>query len=362
MRDDLRAELVVDALKWRSGARQPRPVWCTTPTAAASTPAGRSAAPCATPGSCKAWAAAATPTTTPRPRASCQRSRPSSSTAALADPRRRPPSDLRLHRRLVQPAPPPLSPRQKPRRIRENHHQGGQCRLTEPVHQSGSIPLGRRGALVRRCQEGSGVVGWGRHRAVVCDVNRCCLAPIWDGSLPTCDGSTGRLAGVSASSLPTLYKARGLSTEQPVCAICVERTRGRTQKVTLGYGVVVWLCGGHASRDFQIERSGRDFVRTLSGVWQANGCLTQARSRALHGHLASSERPTPKTAAGELCVAGASPPGGGRLPRRATPPRPSRLDPHHLRHLPSPPTQPTHPRTLGRTTPLAHRPTAALAT
>jgi putative transposase len=24
--------------------------------------------------------------------------------------------------------------------IREDHHQGGQCRLTEPVHQSGSIP------------------------------------------------------------------------------------------------------------------------------------------------------------------------------------------------------------------------------
>jgi hypothetical protein len=130
------------------------------------------------------------------------------------------------------------------------------------------------------------VVGWGRQWAVVCDVNRCCLAPIWDGSLPTYDVSAGRLAGVS-SSLPTLYKARGLSTKQPVCAVCVERTRGRTQKVTLGYGVVVWLCGGHAGRDFQTRRSGRDFARTLSGVWQANGCLTQARSRALHGHLAS---------------------------------------------------------------------------
>jgi hypothetical protein len=97
--------------------------------------------------------------------------------------------------------------------------------------------------------------------------------------------------------LPTLYKARGLSTKQPVCAICVERTRGRTQKVSLGYAVEVWLCAGHASRDFQTRRSGRDFVRTLSGVWQANGCLTAARSRALHAHLAClaarSARPRP---------------------------------------------------------------------
>jgi hypothetical protein len=87
--------------------------------------------------------------------------------------------------------------------------------------------------------------------------------------------------------LPTLYKARGLPTKQPVCAICVERTRGKTQRVALGYGVAVWLCPGHASREFQTRRSGRDFVRTLSGVWQANGCLTAARSRALHAHLDS---------------------------------------------------------------------------
>jgi hypothetical protein len=92
---------------------------------------------------------------------------------------------------------------------------------------------------------------------------------------------------VSSGSLPTLYKARGLSTKQPVCAICVERTRGRTQRVSLGYGVTVWLCQGHASSDFQTRRSGRDFVRTLSGIWKANGCLTSARSRALHAHLAS---------------------------------------------------------------------------
>ena len=57
--------------------------------------------------------------------------------------------------------------------------------------------------------------------------------------------------------------------------------------MSLGYGVTVWLCQGHASSDFQTRRSGRDFVRTLSGIWKANGCLTSARSRALHAHLAS---------------------------------------------------------------------------
>jgi hypothetical protein len=97
--------------------------------------------------------------------------------------------------------------------------------------------------------------------------------------------------------LPTLYKARGLPTKLPVCAMCVERTRGRTQKVTLGYGVEVWLCQGHASRDFQTRRSGRDFVRTLSGIWRANGCLSSARSRALLAHLAGlkarHQRPRP---------------------------------------------------------------------
>ena len=102
---------------------------------------------------------------------------------------------------------------------------------------------------------------------------------------------------MSSGSLPSLYKARGVSAKQIVCAICVERTRGRTRKLSLGYGVEVWLCPGHVSRQFQTMRSGRDFVRTLSGIWQANGCYTQARHRALHAHLASLKthptRPTP---------------------------------------------------------------------
>jgi hypothetical protein len=86
-------------------------------------------------------------------------------------------------------------------------------------------------------------------------------------------------------ALPTLYKARNLPLKRPVCAICVDRTRGRTEEVRLGYRVNVWLCPGHASQAFQTKRGGRDFARTLMGVWQANGCMTQARHRALDAHL-----------------------------------------------------------------------------
>jgi hypothetical protein len=99
-------------------------------------------------------------------------------------------------------------------------------------------------------------------------------------------------------SPPTLYKARNVPTKQPVCAICVDRTRGRTQRVQLTHRVSVWLCGGHASREFQTSRGGRDFVTTLAAVWKANDCLTIARDRALAGHLerlrgAAPQRPRP---------------------------------------------------------------------
>jgi hypothetical protein len=92
---------------------------------------------------------------------------------------------------------------------------------------------------------------------------------------------------MSSPYLPSLYKARKVPTKQPVCAICVDRTRGKTQRVSFGYGVEVWLCEGHASVAFLTQRGGRDVVLTLTAVWRANGCLTAARHRALDAHLAS---------------------------------------------------------------------------
>ena len=84
----------------------------------------------------------------------------------------------------------------------------------------------------------------------------------------------------------SLYKARNISVKQRVCAICVDRTRGKTREVGLGYGVSVWLCEGHASVEFLTKRGGRDFVLTMSRLWAAHGCLTAARSKALNAHLA----------------------------------------------------------------------------
>lgn len=92
---------------------------------------------------------------------------------------------------------------------------------------------------------------------------------------------------------PTLYKARNVPTKQPVCAICVDRTRGRTRRVRLTHRVSVHLCEAHASAEFQTRRGGRDFVRTLMGVWRANECLTLARSRALDAHLERLAGPPP---------------------------------------------------------------------
>jgi hypothetical protein len=86
-------------------------------------------------------------------------------------------------------------------------------------------------------------------------------------------------------SPPTLYKARNVPLKRPVCAICVDRTRGRTERIQLTHRVAVWLCADHGSVAFQTRRSGRDFVRTLMGVWKANDCLTAARERALTAHL-----------------------------------------------------------------------------
>jgi hypothetical protein len=95
-----------------------------------------------------------------------------------------------------------------------------------------------------------------------------------------------------SDALPTLYKARNLPLKRAVCAICLDRTRGRTQQIRLAYRITVWLCPGHASHAFQTTRGGgRDFARTLMGAWQAHGCLTQARHRALTAHLTQQHGP-----------------------------------------------------------------------
>src|SRR5438876_1734018 len=80
MRDDLRSELVVDALGMAVTRRRPQPGLVHHSDRAPSTRASPSARRCRTPACCRAWAAAATPSTTPSPRASSPHSRPNSST------------------------------------------------------------------------------------------------------------------------------------------------------------------------------------------------------------------------------------------------------------------------------------------
>jgi hypothetical protein len=57
--------------------------------------------------------------------------------------------------------------------------------------------------------------------------------------------------------------------------------------LTLGYGVEIWLCERHASVEFQRRRNGRDFELTLMRLWQAHGCWTLARSKALKAFRAA---------------------------------------------------------------------------
>jgi hypothetical protein len=85
----------------------------------------------------------------------------------------------------------------------------------------------------------------------------------------------------------SLYKARQVPTKQPICMVCADRTRGKTQRVSFGYGVEVWMCQSHASTEFLTKRSGRDVVVTLTEIWRANGCLTAARQKAPSAHLAA---------------------------------------------------------------------------
>jgi hypothetical protein len=85
--------------------------------------------------------------------------------------------------------------------------------------------------------------------------------------------------------LPTLYKARGVPGKSPICAICLDRTRGKTLERQLTHGVRIWLCEPHHSVEFLRRNAGRDFAVTLMRIWRSHGCLTRSRNRALDAHL-----------------------------------------------------------------------------
>src|SRR5262249_54653911 len=85
------------------------------------------------------------------------------------------------------------------------------------------------------------------------------------------------------------YKGEPLG-KKPPCAICAGPGRGERAELELGHGISVWLCAAHRAPDFLTARSGRDLVVSLIAVWEASGCLTQRRHRALDAHLAAIRR------------------------------------------------------------------------
>lgn len=89
----------------------------------------------------------------------------------------------------------------------------------------------------------------------------------------------------------TYYKGPSLG-KKPPCAICAGPGEGPRAKLTLAYGVEVWLCEMHRSLEFQQRRVGRDFIVSLSCVWRAANCLTRQRQRALDA-FRESLRPQP---------------------------------------------------------------------
>ena len=64
------------------------------------------------------------------------------------------------------------------------------------------------------------------------------------------------------TSPPTLYKARNVPTKQPVCAICVDRTRGRTQRV---------IANELGVSQMQVSRMLREALTTLRAVLEPSG-------------------------------------------------------------------------------------------
>ena len=78
----------------------------------------------------------------------------------------------------------------------------------------------------------------------------------------------------------SLYKGQRLG-KRPPCLICMGPGRGERAELQLPGGVSVWLCAMHRSAEFRTRRAGRDLSLSLMRAWQAAGCFTARRRRAL---------------------------------------------------------------------------------
>lgn len=105
----------------------------------------------------------------------------------------------------------------------------------------------------------------------------------------------------------SFYKGEALGSRPP-CAICMGPGEGERGQLLLPGGVRVWLCAAHRSGVFQRSRAGRDFAYSLSCVWEAAGCLTTRRRRALAVHrerlLRGARGPAPRSRPGSYAWPG----------------------------------------------------------
>lgn len=86
--------------------------------------------------------------------------------------------------------------------------------------------------------------------------------------------------GGRMAMLPTFYK-RGSGRRTEPCLLCMTTHRGPTVEAFLGFGVTVFLCEQHASREFRRQRGGRDFNLSMERAFTAAGCFTRNRQKAL---------------------------------------------------------------------------------
>lgn len=73
--------------------------------------------------------------------------------------------------------------------------------------------------------------------------------------------------------------------QEPPCAACGHRGRGRRRLVHLTNAVSLWLCEVHAADDYMRRDGGWTFAQRIAGAWAAAGVLSARRVAALRAHV-----------------------------------------------------------------------------
>ena len=90
---------------------------------------------------------------------------------------------------------------------------------------------------------------------------------------------------------PEPAPARRAARDRYDCALCGRYTVGPTRRLGLGFGVSIHLCAVHGSARFLQRGGGRVAADALAEVFEAVGCLTPNRRKALEAHVRRCEPP-----------------------------------------------------------------------